>query len=59
VQVLPWTADVADVYGPLRASCAARGVNLGALDVLIAAHAVSAGAILVTRDKTFSQSTEG
>lgn len=54
VQVLPWTGEVGDVYGALRASCAARGITLGALDMLIAAQAVAASAILVTRDKTFS-----
>jgi tRNA(fMet)-specific endonuclease VapC len=37
----------------LRASCAASGITLGALDMLIAAHAVAEKAILVTHDKTF------
>jgi tRNA(fMet)-specific endonuclease VapC len=54
VEVLPWTAEVADVYGELRASCAARGVSLGALDMMIAAQAVAADAVLATRDKAFS-----
>ena len=55
VEVLPWTAEVADVYGRLRASCEARGVSLGALDMMIAAHAVAADAVLVTRDRAFSR----
>jgi tRNA(fMet)-specific endonuclease VapC len=54
VEVLPWTAEVAVVYGALRARCAARGVTLGALDMMIAAQAVQARAILVTRDRTFT-----
>ena len=54
VEVLPWTAEVANVYGSLRAACAARGVSLGALDMMIAAQAVAASAILVTRDKAFN-----
>jgi tRNA(fMet)-specific endonuclease VapC len=54
VDVLPWTAEVANVYGRLRASCAERGVSLGALDMMIAAQAVAAGTTLVTRDKAFS-----
>jgi tRNA(fMet)-specific endonuclease VapC len=54
VEVLAWTGEVANVYGTLRAACAARGVSLGALDMMIAAQAVAAGAILVTRDKAFS-----
>ena len=53
MKVLPWTAEIADVYGLLRASCATRGVSLGALDMMIAAHAVATGAILVTRDLAF------
>jgi tRNA(fMet)-specific endonuclease VapC len=55
VEVLPWTADVATAYGSLRASCAARGVTLGALDMMIAAQAVAADSVLVTRDKAFSR----
>jgi tRNA(fMet)-specific endonuclease VapC len=54
VEVLPWTAEVANVYGALRASCGARGVSLGALDMMIAAQALAADTVLVTRDKAFS-----
>jgi tRNA(fMet)-specific endonuclease VapC len=53
VEVLPWTSEVANVYGELRASCGARGVSLGALDMMIAAQAVAADAILATRDRAF------
>jgi tRNA(fMet)-specific endonuclease VapC len=53
VEVLPWTGEVANVYGALRASCAQRGVSLGALDMMIAAHAIAAQTVLVTRDKAF------
>ncbi|WP_040892928.1 type II toxin-antitoxin system VapC family toxin [Verminephrobacter aporrectodeae] len=53
VQVLPWGTDSAMVYGDLRASCTASGITLGALDMMIAAHAVAARAILVTHDKAF------
>ena len=53
VQVLPWDSNAATVYGNMRASCAAAGVTLGALDLLIAAHAVAVHAPLVTHDKTF------
>src|SRR5271166_986829 len=59
VEVLPWTGEVATVYGSLRASCGARGVNLGVLDMLIAAQAVAAGAVLVTRDKAFTHVQNG
>jgi len=54
VRVLPWDSDAATVYGDFRASCAASGITLGALDTMIAAHAIAAKAVLVTHDKTFS-----
>ena len=54
VQVLPWDGDAATVYGDLRASCTASGITLGALDMMIAAHAVSTQSTLVTNDKAFS-----
>lgn len=54
VQVLDWDSDAATVYGNLRASCTASGITLGALDMMIAAHAVATKSILVTHDKAFS-----
>ncbi|MEW9890496.1 MAG: PIN domain-containing protein [Candidatus Symbiodolus clandestinus] len=45
--------STASVYGQLRASCTLAGVTLGALDMLIAAHAVATHSTLVTRDKAF------
>jgi tRNA(fMet)-specific endonuclease VapC len=54
MRVLPWDSNAATVYGDLRASCAASGVTLGALDMLIAAHAVATKSILVTHDKAFT-----
>lgn len=59
VEVLPWTAEVATVYGTLRASCAKRGVALSALDMMIAAQAVATGAVLVTRDTAFDHVEDG
>ena len=53
-QALPWDSNAATVYGDLRASCAASGITLGALDMMIAAHAVATKSILVTHDKAFS-----
>jgi tRNA(fMet)-specific endonuclease VapC len=59
VTVLPWTSDVANVYGSLRASCSRRGVNLGALDMMIAAQALTTGIVLVTRDQAFGHVKHG
>ena len=55
VRVLPWDSKAADVYGDLRARCAASGITLGALDMMIAAHAVATKSTLVTHDFAFSQ----
>jgi len=54
VEILPWDEQTATVYGDFRASCTAAGVTLGALDMMIAAHAVATNTILVTHDKAFS-----
>jgi len=53
VDTLPWDEPVAAVYGNLRASCSISGITLGALDMMIAAHAAASGCILVTHDKAF------
>ncbi|WP_442581453.1 type II toxin-antitoxin system VapC family toxin [Mesorhizobium sp. ASY16-5R] len=51
--ILPWTSQTAAVYGTLRADLRRRGISLGPLDMMIAAHAVEIGAVLVTSDKAF------
>ena len=53
VEILPWTADAANTYGNLRAEMRRTGKSLQPLDMLIAAHAVSVGSVLVTADKAF------
>ncbi len=55
LRILPWGSAEALVYGDLRAKLERAGKTLGNLDMLIAAHAISANATLVTRDKTFAQ----
>jgi tRNA(fMet)-specific endonuclease VapC len=55
VDVLPWDGDAADGYGPIRATLERQGRALGPLDMLIAAHAISAGAVLVTNDGAFTR----
>jgi tRNA(fMet)-specific endonuclease VapC len=51
--VQPWGHEEAVAYGELRARLQAVGSPLGALDTLIAAHAVALGAVLVSHDKAF------
>lgn len=53
VDVLPWDSLVAHQYGQLRAKLEQLGKPLGPLDMLIAAHALCAKAVLVTNDQAF------
>jgi len=55
IEVLPWSSDTAASYGKLRATLEKQGWCPGALDMLIAAHAVSEQAVLVTNDRVFTQ----
>jgi tRNA(fMet)-specific endonuclease VapC len=52
-EILPFTQEAADTYGALRADMERVGLPLGSLDMLIAAHAVSVDAVLVTADRAF------
>lgn len=54
-QILPWTSETARIYGDLRAELEAKGRPLGALDLLIAAHALSERRTLMTADEAFAQ----
>jgi tRNA(fMet)-specific endonuclease VapC len=55
VKVLPWGRNEAKAYGTLRAKLESSGKALGNLDLQIAAHAIAAGAVLVTNDRAFAQ----
>jgi tRNA(fMet)-specific endonuclease VapC len=55
VDVLPWDSAVAEHYGIARAGMERRGMILALVDLLIAAHALSVRAVLVTNDRAFSQ----
>jgi tRNA(fMet)-specific endonuclease VapC len=57
VDVLPWDEQVACRYGELCAKLEARGINFSDMDMMIAAHAVTAAATLVSRDRAFGQIT--
>ena len=47
-RVLPFDADAARLYGPIRADLEKRGKLIGPYDLMIAAHAQSVDAVLVT-----------
>lgn len=63
VEVMPWTSDVAQSYGALRAACEACGATLAHADMMIAAHVKALAevhdedgqVVLVTRDRAFQR----
>ncbi|MEO6958821.1 MAG: type II toxin-antitoxin system VapC family toxin [Burkholderiaceae bacterium] len=58
VEVLPWDSIAAERYGAVRADMARAGRVLGPLDLLIATHAASLDAVLVTNDQAIRQMTD-
>ena len=59
MDVLPWDERVATCYGEFCATLEAQGINLSDFDMMIAAHALTVDATLVSRDKAFVQVSEG
>ncbi len=55
LRVLPWGSQEALAYGVLRAKLETAGQTLGSMDMMIAAHAIAADAVLVTNDQAFSR----
>jgi tRNA(fMet)-specific endonuclease VapC len=53
VESMPWDRKQAAFYGSMRAAMERSGKNLQPFDMLIAAHALSLGATLVTSDQAF------
>jgi len=50
LEILPFDEEAAQAYGDARTSLEKAGTPLGAMDMLIAAHAVSQGLTLVTNN---------
>ena len=50
ITVIDWPGEAATTYGEIRAELEASGRSIGAMDLLIAAHALHERAILVTRN---------
>ena len=55
---LPWDSNAARQYGELRAALEQLGKSLGSLCMMIGAHALSEGLILVTHDRAFGRIPE-
>jgi len=50
LSVVAWDETAADHYGAIRTALEKKGTPIGAMDMLIAAHARSIKAVLVTND---------
>ncbi|HTP26902.1 MAG TPA: PIN domain-containing protein [Anaeromyxobacteraceae bacterium] len=50
VRELAWDADAADYYADIRYQLTSSGQPLGEMDMMIAAHALAIGAVLVTNN---------
>ena len=50
LEVLPFDEKAAQTYGNIRCQLERMGKMIGAMDLLIAAHAVSSGAVLVSQN---------
>ena len=57
--LVPFDADAAVAYGPVRAALERQGTPIGAMDLLIAAHALSLRVILVTNNTREFARVEG
>ncbi len=59
VNVLEWTKDAAEHYAEIRADLKKKGQLIGANDLLIAAHARSLNAIMVTNNVKYFGRVKG
>ncbi len=51
--ILAWGEDAARIHADIRHTLVSSGMMIGEMDVLIAAHALSLGAILVTNNTRY------
>ena len=58
IEILPLTLEIPSIYASLRGRLEAQGTPIGPNDTLIAAHALSLGAILITADAEFTRVPE-
>ena len=50
VRILPWDGAAAQYYADIRHQLVTKGQTIGEMDMMIAAHALAAGAVLVTNN---------
>jgi len=59
LDVMDWDTEAADQYGVIRSELEAAGTPIGAMDMMIAAHAKSIKAVLVTNNQKHFTKVEG
>lgn len=59
LDVMNWDTEAADQYGVIRAELEAAGTPIGAMDMMIAAHAKSIKAVLVTHNQKHFTKVKG
>lgn len=59
LEIMSFDAEAAARYGEVRAALERNGTPIGGMDTLIAAHALSLGAVLVTNNLREFQRVEG
>ncbi|HDY82595.1 MAG TPA: type II toxin-antitoxin system VapC family toxin [Halieaceae bacterium] len=59
LDVMDWDAGAADQYGVIRTELEAAGTLIGAMDMMIAAHAKSIKAVLVTNNQKHFTKVKG
>ena len=50
IRTLPWESDAADFYADIRHRLVSTGQIIGEMDMMIAAHSMAIGAVLVTNN---------
>lgn len=58
IDILDWDRTAARRYATLRADLERRGTPIAPIDLMIAAHALSIDATLVTNDQAFRHATD-
>ncbi len=55
VEILPWDSQAAQRYAEIRANLEHMGEPMGNLDMMIAAQALAAQAVLISNDRVFKR----
>lgn len=58
IRTLPWDIEAADHYADIRHQLVSQGQPIGEMDMMIAAHSLSLGAVLVTNNLRHYQRIE-